>query len=131
MGSTEMMMSPIEIILAAAVVLLFIVWLIWQVLRSIRDKAAVSVKAVLIAKYEEDDMGGTVYVGSHTSHSEEEKGEKHRRYLIDFRDDDQNDRSFEVEKDIYMLLQDGEKGVLTYRGDRFLSFRSDDTAAHN
>lgn len=124
---SEVIMSPVELIIAAAVVVFFAISVIWQIIRMIRNNGSdkISVKAVLMSKYEEDYMTKQVYVGSDAVQSAEEAfTEKNRRYLLDFQKADQSTLSFEVEHSVYSLLEEGTEGILVYREDQFISFDS-------
>lgn len=117
--------SPVEIMIAVFVAAFFAIWLILQIVKDVRDRAArlLRVEAVLVSKHEEDYMTKQVFVGRSPGELVRDGvAEKRRLYVLEFQEENQRTHTFEVGERIYESAAEGARDILVYRGDVFVSF---------
>lgn len=122
-----MNISPVEIIIAVVVAAFFASWFILQIVKGVRSKRAglQRVEAVLVFKHEEDYMTKQVFVGRSPGELVQDGvPEKRRLYVLEFREDNQQTHTFEVEDRVYEDAVEGARDILIFRGEEFLSFGS-------
>lgn len=122
---SDFIMSPIELFFISMVFAAILIWMVWQIIRRVKKKSwrETSIIAVLTSKYEEDYLTKEVYVGSNGIKSvKEDQIQNYRNYYLDFETQDQTHLSFLVEQEVYNRLIEGSNGVLTYKGEQFISY---------